>query len=222
MFKDLVHVADRGFARLRNRAGSIIAGREFGDEKSVVEVKGWVRLCMRERGKIVPGSLREGKNVWTNTGREFLALLMSQQALYTPFRTDSIAYIGCGSGSQVASTSVLALANPIAADTGIFLAQLNIPPTFPLTPSRTTVQYSYTFLQTELTIPPSIVPVYISEIGLFTNGNQTNNFVPGPSPTGRDTSLANAALQSPAAYQTFEPVGKTNALEFEVDWQIRL
>jgi hypothetical protein len=215
MLQDLVRVADAGITRLRNRAGSIIAGRSWGDEKSVVEVKGWVKLCMRSRGKIVPGSHREGHNIWTNSGREYLPLLMSMQSALTPFRTDSIGYLGVGTGSQIESASVLTLAQPVASDAGIFLVALDTPPTFPLAPTRTTVQFHRTFAETEITLAPGTV--LVSEMGLFSNGNPSNNYTPGT----RDTSLANASLQNPAAYKAFEPVGKTQALELDVSWQIR-
>ncbi len=217
MLKDLVKVTDAGIARLRDRLGRVIAGRNWEEDinKSVIEVKGWVRLVMRERGKIVPGTFREGHNVWTNSGRTFLPLLMSLQSPSATFRTDSMCYIGVGTGSQVESTSVLALAQPVAADAGVFLVPLDIPPTFPLTPTQTTVQYHRTFATTEITLSPSVVN--ISELGLFTNGSPTSGYTPGT----RDTSLANAGLQNPNAYKTFEPVGKSQALELDVYWQIR-
>jgi hypothetical protein len=212
--RDSVLVTDRGSARLLDR-GSPIGGREWGNEKSVVEVKGWVKLCLRERGKIVPGSRREGHNIWTNTGREYLALLMSLSSGLTPFRSDSIAYIGLGTGSQVESTSVTALVSPVASDSGIFLVPFDVPPTFPLSPARTTVQYHRLFTESEVTLAPGTV--LISEMGMFTNGSPTSSYTPGT----RDTSLANAALQSPNAYKTFEPLGKTQALALDVSWQIR-
>ncbi len=217
MFKDFVRVADQGFANLRSRAGAIIAGRSWGEEKSVVEVEGWVSLCLRERGKIVPGSRRDGKNIWTNTGREYLALLMSlQTAPTTAFRTDSMAYIGVGIGSQVEAASVLALASPVAYTTGLFLAALDVPPLFPLTPTRTTVQYHRIFIENEITLNPGDT-ASISEIGLFTNGNPASSYAPGT----RVTTIAAAAAQNPNAYKTFEPVGKTSNLQLEVSWQIR-
>jgi len=62
--KDAVRITDAG----QVRAGH--ASRIWGNEKSVVEVHGWVRLVLRERGKLV--TEREGHNVWTNTGSEFV------------------------------------------------------------------------------------------------------------------------------------------------------
>lgn len=217
MFSDLVRVFDRGVVQLRTRAGEFVSGRSWdGVDASVVHVEGWVKLCMREGGKIVPGSHREGKNIWTNTGREFLALLMSLQSPGTKFREDSVAYIGVGTGSHVEDASVTALGNPVAYTSGLFLASLDVPPTFPLTPTRTTVAYHRVFADNEITLSPGST-VDISEIGLFTNGDPAQNNAPGT----RQTDLAHASLQAPVAYKTFEPVGKTSSLELEVTWEIR-
>lgn len=243
--KDLVNVADAGIARLRTRAGEIIAGRQWAPakEQSVVEVKGWVRAFCRERGKIVPGTLREEKviglqrvlgelsdaheilpwtirddhNIFTNTGREYLALLSSIQTPGSPgtaYRTDSIAYIGVGTGSQVEDAGVSALVEPIEYLSSEFLAALDAPPTFPLSPSRTTARYHRTFLENEITLSPGTVN--ITELGLYTNGDQ-DTWVPGD----RDTTFASAADQSPIAYKTIEPIPKTDTLQFEVYWEIR-
>lgn len=222
MFKDLVRVADQGFARLKNRLGKSVVERlwftEDGD-KSVVEVKGWVSVCLRERGKIVPGSLRQGHNIWTNTGREYLALLMSiETAPTTSFRNDRMAYIGVGTGAAVEDVGVLRLVTPAQYAVGQFLAPLDVPPTFPLSPTRTTVRYHRTFAEDEVTLTPGS-QVDISEMGLFTNGSPTA--VPPYSPGTRDTGIANAGSQAPNAYKSFEPIGKTDSLELEIAWEIR-
>lgn len=213
---DIVRVLDRGVANLRSKAAGIIGGRSWGDEKSVVEVQGWVKLLMRERGKIVPGSRREGHNIWTNTGREYLALLMSiQTGPTTGFRNDKIAFIGIGTGAQLEEAGVLSLVTPAAYQTGQFLAPLDVPPTFPLTPTRTTVRYHRIFAEDEITLSPGST-VNISEMGMFTNGRQSDYAV-----GLRDLTLANALSQSPAAYKAFEPIGKKDSLQLEVSWEIR-
>ena len=218
MFKDFVRVADGGYLRLRNRLGEIIAGRTFEDEKSVVEVKGWVSICLRERGKIVPGSRRDGHNIWTNTGREYLALLMSLRNVSNTFRKDAIAYIGVGTGATLEDVNVLSLVNPIAYEPSTYLAALEIAPTFPLTPTRTTVRYKRTFTEDQITLSPGTVN--ISEIGLFTNGSPTA--LPTAYAFGtRDVTYANRMAQAPSAYKTFEPVPKTAALQLEISWEIR-
>lgn len=222
MFKDLVRVADQGVARLLNKGKAALSRSWFTqgqEEKSVVEVKGWVRALCRERGKIVPGTLREGHNIWTNTGREYLAMLMSiETGPTTAYRNDRISYIGVGTGATVEDVGVLSLVTPVEYTPGTFLKDLDFPPTFPLTPSRTTVRYHRIFLENEITMSVGS-QVNISELGLFTNGSPTA--VPVYNPGSRDTGIANAGSQAPCAYKTFEPIGKTDALEFEVSWEIR-
>jgi hypothetical protein len=220
-FKDFIQVADSGFLRLRNRAGSIIAGRSLGADRSVVEVKGWVSLYLRERGKKVPGSSRDGHNIWTNTGREYLALLMSiatgGAVSGTRFRSDAVGYIGVGTGSTLEDTSVLSLVSPTKFTSSDFLAPLEVPPTFPLTPTRTAVRYKRTFAENEITLDASTVN--ITEMGLYTNGSPTN--IPAYAFGTRDVTFAQAIAQSPVAYKTFEPLAKTNALQLEISWEIR-
>lgn len=214
MFKDIVRIADHGVATLRSKLGKVISRRELSDShRSVVEIHGWVKLLMRERGKIVPGSHREGHNVWTNTGREYLPLLMSYSDLGpVKYRDDRIAYIAVGTGFQVEDAGVLKLASPVVYSGGSYLAPFETPPTFPLTPTRTTVRYKRTFLETEITTSPGQVD--ISEIGMFTDGDPDSNYTPG-------TRVLTVGNQAPAAYKSFEPVGKTDSLELEVNWEIR-
>ena len=215
---DAVLVREDGFARLRTRLGETIAGRKFLSDfdKPVVEVKGWVNAVLRERGKIVPGSHREGFNIWTNTGREYLAMVQALKNASATYRQDAVAYIGVGIGSQLEDANVQRLVTPIEFAPGVFLAPLDLP-TFPLTPTRTTVRYARTFTESEITLTANS-KVNISEIGLFTNGDPLQDNAWGT----RDTSLANAGSQSPVSYKAIEPVSKTDALELEVSWEIRL
>lgn len=218
-FKDLVQAADSGIARLRTRAGAVIAGRSWDDRpSSVVETKGWVRTVMRERGKIVPGTHREGHNVWTNVGREYLALRMSKQEASPSsicYRFDMMGYIGVGTGSQIEDVNVQTLVTPVAYSSGIFLAPLDFP-TFPLEPSRTVVRFRRLFLENEITVG-ALTKLPISEMGLFTDGNPATSNASSP----RETALSAAFRQNPLAYKVIEPVMKTNSLEFEVNWEIR-
>lgn len=219
--KEMVRVTERGIVALKNRIGSVVGSVVWDDnflDKPVIEVKGWVELCLRERGKIVRGSRREGNNIWTNTGREYLALHMSldpSAGVPTPYRVDNMGCIGVGTGSQIEEVGVLNLVQPVAASTGVFLKALNAV-SFPLTPVRTTSRYQYTFAENEITLTPAAV-VNISELGLFTDGDPATLRGSGP----RDTTIANAGAQSPLAYKTIEPVGKTGGLELEVSWEIR-
>jgi hypothetical protein len=218
MHSDIVRVSDGGRLLLNKREVHF-----WGDDKSVVEVKGWVKTLCRERGKIVHGSHREGHNIWTNTGREYLALLMTIMNNDGGFyRRDQIAYIGVGSGAQLEDAGVTALASPLRYTGSTFLAPLlHSATSFPLLPTRTSVRYSRTFGETEITVPgePSIL---ISELGLFTNGNATTFVVSESLGVGRDVGMQNAAAQAPVAYKCMaEPVEKTSGLEFQVEWEVR-
>lgn len=215
MFHDFVRIRDAGIIRLRNRSGAIVAGREWEPEKSVIEMKNWVTLVLRERGKLVPGGRREGSNVWTNTGREYLAQLMSLRvAPTTTFRTDSVAYLGVGTGANIEEPGVITLNTPKAYDIGLFLAELD-QPTFPLSPTLTTVRFHRTYAENEITIDTT--EEMVSEVGLFTNGSPTSNYAP----TTRDRTIQNASLQAPVAYKAVEPLGKRNSMQLEVYWEIR-
>lgn len=229
---DKVGAGDGGSLVLR-RGKSVVEHRALGlsalGDRPIIEdasPEGWVRLFLRERGKIVPGSHREGKNVWTNTGKEYLALHQTIKVGTppvgypdpSPYRVDLVAYIGVGTGSQVASPGVLSLASPVAysgGPSGTFLAPIS-GSSFPLTPVNTTVEYRILFLESHIsqTIPST---VDVSEIGLFTNGDPATDRASGP----RNTTMAQAPYQAPLAYNTFEPVGKRHDLELEIFWQVR-
>lgn len=213
MPNDLVHVNDAGRISVSKREAYF-----WGAERSVVEVKGWVSCLLRERGKIVPGSRREGHNIWTNTGREFLAMLMTYQPNgSTAYRSDRIAYMGVGIGLQTEDASVVGLREPVSYAGSSFLAPVSHSLTdFPLRPTRTTVRYSRIFAEDEITYG-GVTSRLISELGLFTDGHQ-NSFAQG----GRQVEQTSALLQSPAAYKAIlEPIEKTTGLEFEIDWEIR-
>lgn len=213
MPSDFIHVGDSG--RIRLQSGRILSAWE---DASVVEVKGWVRTLCRERGKIVPGSRRSGHNIWTNTGREFLAMLMTYQAnATTPQRNDRVFYLGVGQGLQTEEVTVPSLKEPLEITANRFLTALDHAATdFPLRPTRTVVRYVKTLSETDLTFG-EVSSRFISELGLFTNGHQ-NSFEVGQ----RDISKDAGPFQSPVAYKALlEPVEKTQALEFQVEWEIR-
>lgn len=195
--------------------------------KELVQIEGHFSMVSRERGKLVHGTRREGKNIWTLTGREYLAQLMSYASYGTsahdggsanpdvPARDDRIRYLGFGTGTQPEVSSVSALVTPIAYDGGgNFLAQVGIP-TYPLLPSRTTVRYTRSFTELELSFSGTVT---LTEAGLFTDGSASSSYAPRT----RDVTLANAAAQAPAAYKSFEPLKKTQNFVLEVNWEIRL
>jgi hypothetical protein len=219
--KDEVTVRD--YIKLSGGGKTVEKGHE-GDTKERVYIEGFFSMYARENGKIVPGSKREGKNIWTLTGREFLARLMSYAA-YTPdeaARNDRIRYIGFGVGTTPEVSSVSKLVSPISYTTsggGLFLAELAIP-TYPFQTSGsfgTAVRYTREFSETELSTAGSVL---LTEAGLFTDGSPTSS--PDPfEPGTRDLTLAQAQFQAPMGYKTFEAFRKTQNMIISCFYEVR-
>jgi hypothetical protein len=218
--KDDVKIYDQLELTTRDRSGRQVAHivQPFDDAKDRVYVEGFFSLLMRERGKIVPGSRREGRNVWTLTGREYDAQVKSYSS-YSPLtkkRRDGIRYIGFGTGQQPEVSEVSKVASPIAFDSaGNFLAQLSLP-TYPLTPTLTTARYTRSFGELELS---TVASVDLSEAGLFTDGSP--DAIPAYDPGTRILTLVAADQQAPVAYKSFEPIKKTQNFVLEASWEIR-
>jgi len=224
--KDRVQVYDQLELFAATRDGAIAQQITCPPVKDIVQVEGFFSAVCRERGKLVYGTRREGKNIWTLTGREFLAQLMSYSAYGVaahasgnpnpdvPARDDRIRYFGFGTGTQPEVSSVTALVSPVAFDGGgTFLAQVVLP-TYPLLPSRTTVRYSRTYSELEISFGGTIT---LTEAGMYTDGSPTASYAPRT----RDITLVNAAAQASAAYKSFEPLKKTQNFVLEVNWEIR-
>lgn len=181
-------------------------------------IAGHVRLEMRERGKLV--TCREGSNIWTLTGREYLAELMALEATSprTVFREDRIAYIGMGSGSQAEISNITSLVAPVPYKTGAFLASLATPATFPTsgtTTTNTTVRFIREFSTGEISLGYSVV---LTEAGLFTDGDPENDWDIDSTPTDFST----AAGRAPMAYKKYEPITKTTQFTLRVVWDVRI
>lgn len=174
-----------------------------------------VRISVRERGKLI--TVREGHNVWTNAGREYDCLLKTYNpATAAGFRNDRIDYIGVGTGAQVESVSVTSLVTPVTYDGNNFLAQIDRNRTvFPLEPTKTAVRYIRNFAVDQISVEDTTV--YITECGLFTDGDPDQNYTPGT----RVTDIIAAEFQVPIAYHSFEPVPKTKDVELEIIWELR-
>lgn len=188
-----------------------------------VHVEGFVSMVCRERGKIVPGTRREGKNIVTLAGREFYARVGSYSS-YSPLtkaRNDGVRYIGFGTGTTPEVSTVAALVTPIAyTNTGgtFFLAELAIP-TYPFQTVGsfgTVARYTREFAESELSVSGT---VELTEAGLFTDGSPTAT--PAFDPGTRDLTLAQASAQVPNAYRTFEAVKKTQNFVLQIAWEMR-
>lgn len=192
--------------------------------KDKIQVEGFFSAVCRERGKIVPGTRRQGKNVITLAGREFYARVGSYSS-YSPLtkaRTDGIRYIGFGIGTTPEVSSVTKLVTPISYDIssgGLFLAELAIP-TYPFQTSGsfgTAVRYTRELSETELSTSGT---VNLTEAGLFTDGSPTSSPIPF-TPGTRVRTIDQASLQTPNAYKSFEALPKTQNFVLQIAWEIR-
>lgn len=181
-------------------------------------VEGRVRIETREGGK--RRQVSEGKNIWTLTGREYLAELIALSASSPrgKFRDDRVAYIGMGIGSQAEVASIESLVDPVPYATAEFLAATQTPALFPASGTGTpitSVQFVREFGTDEISYDGSAV--VLTEAGLFTDGDPDNNWNLG----SLDTTFAGASGRAPVAYKTFEPITKTTSFTMRVLWEIR-
>lgn len=213
--KDKVRITEDLFLNGRLVGGALLKNL-WNEGKEPVTITGHLSLRCRERGKLVTGASRDGFNIWTLTGREYLAMLMSLSAPATPYRTDHIGYVGFGRGTQPEVASVASLKEAIAYDSsGNFLAPWAYP-TFPLMPTRTTVRYSRSFAENELSVQGTVP---LNEAGMFSDGNPDNNWEARVVPD--DLRLVPAGTQPPMAYKAFETIKKTQNFVLEVAWEVR-
>lgn len=181
-------------------------------------IRGHFTLECREGGKL--RARREGYNIWTLTGREYLAELIALSAVNpsrTTFREDRVAYIGMGTGAQPQVSNVLSLVEPVPYKSGEFLAPLATPATFPVTgvsAARTAVQFVREFSRGEISLGFNVV---LTEAGLYTDGDPDNDNDIGSVPTD----FATASSRAPLAYKTVEPVTKTVDSTLRAIWEVR-
>lgn len=189
-----------------------------------IEVRANLWACMRERGKLVPGSLREAHNVFTTTGRNLLSKLMAWQTIAAtdvPYTNRRPRWIGAGVGSQLEVSNVVSLAQAVEADTlGNFLMPITSPQTFP---SSTSTLFIKEFATNEITLTGTPVPV--TEFGLFadvisasTEGGTEDAEVGGGVTTTLDPAVA---TNPPIAYKAIETLTKTVDFTLEVRWEFR-
>jgi hypothetical protein len=182
-------------------------------------IKGHLSIDIRERGKLV--TRREGSNIWTLTGREYLAEVMGVAVASTreTFRDDRISYIGVGTGSQAEVAEVTSLANPVAYKTGEFLALLNTPNTFPASGTsarNTSIQFIREFGKGEISLGSNVI---VTEAGLFTDGDPDDNW---DWEAGCPVSMDAASGRAPFAYKNFEPFTKTVDNTARFVWEVSI
>lgn len=209
--KDLVRIVDDLLL-----GGRLSRGDGGGDGPTI---GGKLSLVMRERGKLVRGSRREGHNIWTLTGREFIVesttLLTSSPRAKN--RDDALRYFGFGSGVQPEVAEVARLFDPVEFRSGEFLAAAQVPVTFPSSSTgtaRTSVRLIREYATNELSMGASVV---LAEFGCFTDGDPNNN-----NAIGRPVDLTTAGAQAPCGYKSIEPLTKTTSRTLEVIYELRV
>lgn len=197
-----------------------------------IEVKQNLKLIARERGKII--ARREGHNIWLDLGREWIANLIGLQSLSPDVvqEDNRIKYMGLGIGGtrQLAPATansgdlladypgtnnqtdtdptVTTLERPVRVTGGsgapaagdMWLETCQVPTDHP---TATSAVFRRVFTQIEVSYSPYLT-VPMSEIGLFHAGADPEYY-----------------LNNPVAYDTFDTISKTVAVELEVEWTIR-
>lgn len=219
-----MRIRGKEIVRVRDFLSLILRGpdgfRRFFDggppPKDPVTVSGHLTLRVKNPAGDVVQEVG-GDNIWTLTGREFLAELMALSLLSpdrTPVRDDRVLYIGVGGGSTPEVPEIYGLVDPMEYRIGEFLAPCQVPASFPEETSRTSVQFIREFASNEISLGASVI---ITEAGLYTDGDPNNdNAIPAP------TDFATASTRAPVAYKTFEPVTKPEGFALEAVWEIRI
>ena len=191
-------------------------------ENIFVEANMW--LCMRERGKLVPGSHRDGHNVFTVTGKNWLSKLVAWSTIGAtdiPYTNRRVRWAGVGAGSQIEAPTVSALVTPLLATVTDYLRPIQSV----VYPTSTSVQFIKEFSTSEITIAQA--PVLITEAGIYADvrpadggGTEDTSYDPInlPSATILDPTKGNNAL---IAYKAFDGLSKTTDFTLELRWELR-
>jgi hypothetical protein len=199
-----------------------------------IPIKQNLFITARERGKIV--ARREGHNIWLDTGKEFIAQLIGLQSLNpdVAIRNDRIKYMGVGIGGTAQKQLTAANAAPISppytgnnaqTDANPLVTTLERPVRIsgstgnypglsgdawvgtvqaPPTVVGSQITFRRVFTQEEVSYGP-FLSVPLSEVMLFTSNAVVDNY-------------QNVGM----AYDTFDTISKTAAINLEVVWHIRV
>jgi hypothetical protein len=182
---------------------------------------------MRERGKVVPWSRREGHNVFTLTGKNWLTKLIAWNSIADPstgndfpYTNRRVRWIGVGSGAQLEVQTVSALVNPVlSTGAGEYIVPLDSA-TFV---TSTSVRFSREFASNEISITG--VPVSVSEAGLFADVNPAGTSYAAEdspyTPSAKTVLDPTAQYNPPIAYNAFEALPKTVDFTLIVEWEFR-
>jgi hypothetical protein len=201
---------------------------------STIEVKQNLHLTMRDRGKIV--ARRDGHNIWTNLGREYLAGLIAYSSFspLTPERDDRVRYMGLGIGGTrqlalgIANAAPLVTAYPGSnanTDTSPTVTHLERPVRISGSSDPYPGQGGDIWIGQVQAPPTHLTVTEVTFKRLFTQTEISYSpFLTVPlSEVGLYTNAANANIYNNnlIAFDTFDTLSKTNAFELEIVWTIR-
>jgi hypothetical protein len=187
-----------------------------------IEIISQFSLIARERGKIVPGSLREGHNVFTTVGSDWLSKLVAWQTIDTPdipFTQRRVRWVGVGTGTQAETVNVTVLNAPALVTPTFYLGAVQAA-TFPATGK---VKFFKEFLGNEISMPAQgLAVVPLTEATLYADvfpvsaAGGTLDAATG----SYDTQMNPEIGTNPCiAYKTFQVLNKTVDFNVEVRWE---
>lgn len=186
-----------------------------------VVVESNFRAFLIERGKKVAGSFREGHNVFTTTGRNWLSRLVAWSAIGgtdVPFTERRVRWIGVGSGSQLESANVTSLLQPLLISPTNYLRPINSVEF----PSSTSVEFITELGAEEVNISGLLVNV--TEAALYADvlpvnaGTEDAAANPGVVDSTLDPGVG---TNPPISYIAFEGIPKNSDLVLRIEWEYR-
>lgn len=173
------------------------------------------KAFLTEGGVLVPGSVREGHNVITDYGREWLARLVpwetitgvSDDVAYSDMR---IRWISIGTGGLVEVPGVSQMGNPVTYDGTNYLCPLDPASgrSWRTHPVPTSVKFKHEYPGSEL---PGILITPASEAALFAD---YYNGAPTLDPT--------LPTHTPVAYKRiYPPLTKNTIQTLTIEWELR-
>ncbi len=182
-----------------------------------------MRILLRERGKIVPGSRREVNNVVTNIGRRYLAERTAASSFgpIVELTNTVVQYVALGTGTQVVNPEVMRLVTPAQVVLGVYMKAVGAPAIYPIAP---TVRFAVSIDPTELILPGPTTD--LTEAGLVLS-HVVMPLGEGP----LDSTIAGHARGQAmptnrtdfevAAYCSFERLQKTTDYGMDIQWEWR-
>lgn len=185
------------------------------------------RATLRERGKLK--AWREGHNVMTNHGRDWLAHLSAWKQLASGgaddkgFTNRRVRWVGVGTGAQLEQSTVTKLATPVKATaTDYFIPIQTVD-----FPTSTSVRFLTEFGYNQISLD-STYTVAVTEASLFADVQRVSQVgglddLPFDGAGGSGQTTLDPAYQQnvPVTYKTFGVLTKTTDFTLEIQWTLR-